>query len=96
MAILGGLTDALYSRLSLSHRRHIWQSIQSCGTATPGSVSALQAAALKALGTLAGCPSNQLYPGRALLLPTENSVYVGQVPFDWQVSAVKVPASSTD
>ena len=60
MGVLGGLTDAMYSQLMLAEQRQIWQAIQS-GCA--GSLSAEQAAALKALGALAACPSSQLYPG---------------------------------
>ena len=60
MSVLGGLTDAIYSQLMLAEQRQIWQAIQS-GCA--GGSSAVQAAALKALGALAACPSSQLYPG---------------------------------
>lgn len=61
MAALGGLTDAAYSCLSLAEQRQIWHSIQNCGM---GCASAVQAAALKAAGTLAACSSSQAYPGR--------------------------------
>ena len=60
MAALGSLSQSVYSRLDLAQQRQIWHCIQSCSAEC---ASAVQAAALKALGTLAMCPSSHAYPG---------------------------------
>ena len=61
MSALGSLSESVYSSLSLTQQRQVWHCIQSCGA---DSASAVQAAALKALGTLAMCPSSQTFPGK--------------------------------
>ena len=61
MSALGGLSESIYSGLSLTQQRQIWHCIQSCGA---DRASAVQAAALKALGTLAMCPFSRTFPGK--------------------------------
>ena len=60
MAALSSLSESVYSCLSLIQQRQIWRCIQVCSA---DCASAVQAAALKAMGTLAMCPSSQTYPG---------------------------------
>ena len=60
MAVLCSLSESLYSWLSLPEQCQIWLCIRIC---MADRASAVQAAALKAVGTLAMCPSLQAYPG---------------------------------